>query len=231
VIKPIGIVHPPLDRGLAMDLTPRAGPFDFVSIFEWGGHHKNPRALLKAYCLAFSSFDPVRLVIKTGGSEEAIRADVQEVLREHRDPPEINIHVGSMTRAETIKLLEQSSCYVSTHRGEGWGLPIFEAMAMGLPAIATAFGAPLEFMDSESSYLVDYEYDSDMGHAEVDVAALAQAMLDVFQHQDEAKDRALEAQSKLVTRFTRAHTEQQIVNAVHALARGSGPVRMSSALV
>ena len=231
-VKRVSVLHPPLDRGLAIELAPRSGPFDFVSIFEWSTDaHKNPIALIKAFCLAFSALDPVRLVIKTGGDEARIRRDVDEVLEHFRMPPEIRIHVGSMTRDETTALLERSSCYVSSHRAEGWGLPLFEAMGMGLPAIATRFSAPLEFMDSESSYLVGYEYDCDLGHAEISIGDLAAAMLHVFEHQDEARDRAMEAQSKIVQRFTPAHTAEQIVNAVKALAPKHTAEPLSPAVV
>ncbi len=220
VDKPVGIVHPPLDVDLALSLDRRdEGPFDFVSIFQWVSGHKNPGALVKAFCTAFSSSDPVRLLIKTSTGDKTIPTEMGELLAPFDDPPEIRVMLGSMTRAQTTELLEQAHCYVSSHRGEGWGLPIFEAMGLGLPAIATDFAAPLEFMDRESSWLVPYEYDEDLGSAQVDVGELAQAMRYVFEHQDEARDAALEAQSKLVRRFTTGRTEAQIVNAVEVLAR------------
>ena len=46
-----------------------------------------------------------------------------------------------------------SDCYVSLHRSEGFGLTIAEAMALGKPAIATAYSGNLEFMTAENSYL------------------------------------------------------------------------------
>jgi glycosyltransferase involved in cell wall biosynthesis len=158
-------------------------------------------------------------LIKTSTGDKTIPTEMGELLAPFDDPPEIRVMLGSMTRAQTTELLEQAHCYVSSHRGEGWGLPIFEAMGLGLPAIATDFAAPLEFMDRESSWLVPYEYDEDLGSAQVDVGELAQAMRYVFEHQDEARDAALEAQSKLVRRFTTGRTEAQIVNAVEVLAR------------
>jgi glycosyltransferase involved in cell wall biosynthesis len=235
VDKPVGIVHPPLDVDLALPVerwSRRAEwPFDFVSIFQWGAFHKNPGALVKAFCTAFSCRDPVRLVIKTAGKEEDIRDAMGDLLAPFADPPEIRVVLGSMTRAQTTELMEQAHCYVSSHRGEGWGLPIFEAMGLGLPAIATDFAAPLEFMDRESSWLVPYEYDDDLGHAEVDVGELAQAMRYVFEHQDQARDAALEAQSKLVRRFTTGRTEAQIVNAVEVLASEASSPATSVATV
>jgi glycosyltransferase involved in cell wall biosynthesis len=39
-------------------------------------------------------------------------------------------------------------------RGEGWGLPIAEALAMGVPAIATNFSGPTAYA-SRSSFTHD----------------------------------------------------------------------------
>jgi glycosyltransferase involved in cell wall biosynthesis len=47
-------------------------------------------------------------------------------------------------------------CFVLATRGEGWGRPIAEAMAMGLPAIATAWSGPTEFMNKSNSYPLDF---------------------------------------------------------------------------
>jgi glycosyltransferase involved in cell wall biosynthesis len=42
-------------------------------------------------------------------------------------------------------------------RGEGWGRPYMEAMAMGLPTIGSRWSGNLAFMDDDNSWLVDGE--------------------------------------------------------------------------
>ncbi len=52
------------------------------------------------------------------------------------------------------RIFASADAFVLPSRGEGWGLPLMEAMSMGLPTIATAFGGNLDFMNGTNSYLV-----------------------------------------------------------------------------
>jgi glycosyltransferase involved in cell wall biosynthesis len=42
-------------------------------------------------------------------------------------------------------------------RGEGWGLPLAEAMSMGLPVITTNWSGPTAFVDESVGYLLEYD--------------------------------------------------------------------------
>ena len=55
------------------------------------------------------------------------------------------------------RLYAGADAYVLPSRGEGWGRPYMEALAMGLPTIASRFSGNLEFMDDETSWLIDGE--------------------------------------------------------------------------
>ena len=69
------------------------------------------------------------------------------------------VHVR-MTPAETNKELmdwfKDLDCFVFPTRGEGFGLPPLEAMATGLPVIATGWGGILEFMKPEYGRMLGY---------------------------------------------------------------------------
>jgi glycosyltransferase involved in cell wall biosynthesis len=214
---PTTIIHPPVAPDLLeMGVRRRGDVLTYLSNFSWSSRHKDPHSLLEAFCRAFDHSDPVRLVIKTQGpSDEQIAEDVHEAMKRAGSSraPEIKVICGAMSRKDVLGLYAESDVYVSSHHGEGWGLPIFEAMAIGMPAIATAYSAPLEYMDSETGYLVDYIYDQGDGRANVDVDDLARKMRRVFTHPDEAALRGSAARATLRSRFTAQHTANQITKA------------------
>ncbi|MGB6567109.1 MAG: glycosyltransferase [Xanthobacteraceae bacterium] len=47
-------------------------------------------------------------------------------------------------------------CYVSPHCGEGWGLCMSDAMALGKLVVATGYSGNMDYMDAESALLARY---------------------------------------------------------------------------
>lgn len=60
---------------------------------------------------------------------------------------------ASRTDAEIRDLYSNADCFVLPTRGEGFGLPILEAMATGLPVITTDFGGAWDFCHPDLCYL------------------------------------------------------------------------------
>jgi|GEM_PF-1697926 len=136
--------------------------FMFLSVFEWT-LRKGWDVLLEGYVKAFSARDDVCLVIKAhGGRKQAsIRQQVDDYLRTlGRSPesaPAIIVISQKLSPVEMQRLYRAADAFVLPTRGEGWGLPYMESMALGVPAIATGWSGHIEFMTAENSYLLDYK--------------------------------------------------------------------------
>ena len=60
-----------------------------------------------------------------------------------------------MSHEDIRRLYKTADCYVLPSRGEGWGVPHFDALGHGLPSIATKGTGPSEFITEECGWLVD----------------------------------------------------------------------------
>jgi len=66
---------------------------------------------------------------------------------------------GSAAQSDMIDLYQQSHIFVLPTKGEGWGLPLIEAAAVGLPIITTMHSAHTEFLQHIPSSVIPVEYD------------------------------------------------------------------------
>jgi FkbM family methyltransferase len=223
--KPVVKIPPPLevtapartyrraDFGLPGDRFLFLFTFDYNSFVK----RKNPEAVIAAFLDAFPpSRDDVGLVVKSvNGANHPQR--VAALMAHARGDPRITAIDRFLSRQESYGLIQVTDAYVSLHRAEGLGLGLCEAMALGRPAIATAYSGNLEFMNASNSLLVDYrlvpvsrgEYlvdDERFVWADPDVASAARCMRTLA---DDAAMRARLAtagQRDILTRFTRERT-------------------------
>ena len=73
--------------------------------------------------------------------------------------PKIHLIHGNMEHEEIAALYHHPKikCFVSATRGEGYGLPIIDAAAAGMPIIATNWSGHLEFLETGSFLPVEYD--------------------------------------------------------------------------
>ncbi len=136
----------------------------FYSIFQWM-NRKNPEGLLRSYFNTFRPEEDVVLILKTylGGNSGKDKQYLREfILNIKRDMnisyyPKVILIGDILSRSQILGLHKYGDCYVGLHRGEGWGLPLFEAGLAGNPVIATSCGGNLEFMTEDNSYLVNHQ--------------------------------------------------------------------------
>lgn len=181
--------------------------FDFNSDFE----RKNPLGLLAAYERAFSSGEGPALVLKCVNGAQRPR-DLRVLTEAATGLADVVVVDRHLDLGALHGLMAACTAYVSLHRAEGFGLTIAEAMALGKPAIATAYSGNLDFMRDDNSCLVPYvlveippgrdPYPIGSRWAEPDVNAAAEAMRRVWEHPEDARARAKLAQRELLTEHT-----------------------------
>lgn len=83
--------------------------------------------------------------------------------------PRPNTHVScryvikdTLSAEDYVRLYRACNCYVTASHGEGWGMPVTEAMSMGLPAIVTNWSGMADIVNEDVGYLVNYTL-SDVG--------------------------------------------------------------------
>jgi len=135
--------------------------FTFLSVFQWT-RRKGWDVLLRAYLDAFRAGDDVRLVLRTyAGAGASAAPRLREAIASLGHDPErcadIVLLDASIPDALLPRLYAACDAYVLPSRGEGWGMPYLEAMAMGKATIATRASGNLDFMHDENAFLIDVD--------------------------------------------------------------------------
>jgi glycosyltransferase involved in cell wall biosynthesis len=152
---------------------------------------KNPEGVIRAWTRAFSEPGAGRLRVKTYAGAEQHPA-FRQVADLAKGRPDIAFICETLNDAETQALIAQADIVISLHRGEGFGLPLAEAMAQGIPVIATGWSGNMAFMTPDTACLVPFEllpatsrYNGPQAQwAEPDLTAAAEALRQLVQSAD-----------------------------------------------
>ncbi len=197
-------------------------------------HRKGADILLNAYASEFTAEDDVCLVVKDFGTGSFYRGQTAgatvETIRATAGAPEVLYLDETLDPADLAGLYRACDCLVAPYRGEGFGLPIAEAMACGTPAIVTGYGAAMDFCDASDSYPVlarvprfaenrvgDIPTADHPWLAEPDMAVLRERMRHVFTHPEEARHKGRLASERIRGRFTWAHAADAVEARLEAL--------------
>lgn len=160
--------------------------------------------LLRAYRRAFAAGDDVCLVIKAQGGGVYAGSEQREAIEALlRDPeaPALEFIQEDLSEDRLAALYRSCQAFVMPYRGEGFGLPIAEAMASGLPVIVTERGAAMDFTQGDWAYRipsqpfplprVDALLPGPAGFwlEEPDETALAECLAHVAAHPEEAREK------------------------------------------
>ncbi|MEP7320957.1 MAG: glycosyltransferase [Saprospiraceae bacterium] len=196
------------------NLTKQENTYTFYTIGMWT-NRKNNMALIHAFRKAFEKNSNVRLVIKTSSKDYTVPASkimrklgfsFYNFLKKSRalrillkNDPRITLYSDNWKADQIANLHQQSDCYISLCKSEGWGMGAYEAAWFGNPVVITGYGGQLDFLPGDLATLLPYtlekinekvwtEYNSDgQKWAEPDIQSSIELMQQIVEHQDDYK--------------------------------------------
>jgi glycosyltransferase involved in cell wall biosynthesis len=209
-------------------VPPRGGTrddavFRFLCVGKWE-QRKGNAELVQAFLDEFDASEPVELVMHCG-DEWGRALDYREELakelgRASGQQPRV-VASDPVRLRHYVRLLQRCHAFVLPTRGEGWGLPILEAMACELPCIVTGYSGLTEFAHEDNCYPIRvagmckvhdpefYDPGQDWGEwAEPDLNHLRSLMRHVYKNREEAREKARRARRESEQLWSWDHAAQ-----------------------
>lgn len=174
---------------------------------------KNVGWVVGAFVDLFKDREDVRLIVKSNSGTVA-----------HFSHPYKNIEfIDEFSSNEQIlEYYKQADCFVFPSRGEGFGLPVIEAMATGLPCIFSNHTGLAEFANTRYNYPINkYEMTKTMKYPpkwgdvgdwyNPDYEELKTLMKYVEQNREEAYNKGISSSKWVREKFTYENTAKQLI--------------------
>lgn len=172
---PIEIVHTPISDSreiceVGIPANDSSGlilsdeTFVFYSIFQWN-ERKGYRKLFRAFLEEFSQKENVVLVVKTNPIKHRdhglmkIKQDMVVFKRFCKDKhyPDTFVSTDMLSDAQIRGLHSRGDCFVLPHHGEGWGMPIHDAMAYKSLVITTKYGGITDYLNDRNALIINHK--------------------------------------------------------------------------
>ena len=132
--------------------------FRFLTVGKYE-ERKSLNETIEAFAQMYANTDAIELIIK---SNYFVNHDekLQQLQKKINDLKLTNVHVvwGDMTDAEVANLYRSCDIFILPTKAEGWGLPLIEAAASGMPIITTPYSGQMEFLNHIRSSVLDVDY-------------------------------------------------------------------------
>lgn len=149
----------PIDLPQGLARAGRSGPTTFLSIADVhsGLARKNPLGSIQAFQKAFPGNRDVRLVLKIRSIDEdhwGAGEDWPLIQNLAARDDRVEIVLGDLPAEEYWAMIAEADCFLSLHRGEGFGYGLAHSLALGIPVVSTDFSGPRDFCTEETGYPV-----------------------------------------------------------------------------
>lgn len=123
---------------------------------------------------------------------------------------------------ELQALYDNSHIFLFPTFGEGWGLPLCEAMASGLPSVATAVTGCKDFFDDSVGYTINHtikehdlrDYELKCNGYVPDVQDFCHKVLYILTNYKEAQAKAVKASERIHSKFTWAQSGKRLADII-----------------
>ena len=215
----------PLDKDKKTEGPRGADKFVFLGAGTWHNPRKGLDLLIKAFTKEFKPEEPVELVLKVSNVYNP-GFNAKEMIKQYIDPKgnkNIRIVDTVMDLPEMVRFFSNADCFVSPHRAEGFGLIILEAMAAGVPVIATGWSGNVDFTRNRTIELVkmrpyapmDNLYGSEKVWMEISVKELKKRMREVYEGNYPYDTEAI--MEEVRTKWTWEHATDMVVERMNHL--------------
>jgi glycosyltransferase involved in cell wall biosynthesis len=210
--------------------------FVFSSVFKIE-YRKGYDILLRAFLSEFKKSDKVSLIIHTHlftGHDERNISNIKKLFNEFisKDPYLVNyksedyptvVYLSKeLNYEEKCSFYKASDAFVLPTRGEGFGIPIQEAMTMGIPVIASRSTGPKDFLNEENSYPIKIDkmvknngfagklYEPSLDH-------LKQLLRHVYNNREEAKRKGKNAREYMIRYYDNDIVSNKVIEKFNKL--------------
>ena len=184
--------HPVETSGLVQSLAAPSNQCARTFIVQMDGNsglsRKNIGAAIRGFRHAFGERSEFKLIVKTQALSPSQRATVEGWIDGAANVQWIDEQVSE---EDLIEVWRDVDCVISTHRSEGYGLALAEAVSTGRQAYATGWSGNMDFMHVQRDALIDYRFihlkgsddvygnmaDGERRWAEVQFSSVVQAFL------------------------------------------------------
>lgn len=127
------------------------------SLFHVKGHD----VLIKAFSIVSQKYNNIELHIV---GEGYMRNELETIIKTCHLEDLVYLH-GKKSKTDIIELLKSSSCFVHPSRSENFSVAVLEALAIGLPVIATICGGIRDCINDKNGILVPVESVDELARA------------------------------------------------------------------